>query len=308
MFADLVSGITLGPCDICKAVCVQHYFNRHRALAMGMVAVGGGTAFLVFGALTRILANVYGWRGAVLLNAGLLLQCVPLSAAFRAPPHRKNSQHAGDKENIETAKICRELGEETDTELAKTEETDTELAKTDETVMGLAKTEAGTELVNADVCDATKFPNKMEHPNTETHPAGQKTAARRNQRCSSIRKTHFSYFHQLSNIRFDMYLIGTLLCHIGMMTLLFHTPNRAVQSGIDKTRASLLTTIVGGATLLGRIAWSLLANIERVSIVLCYGLSALLGGLAIAAMVSDSFTGLAVGSALGGLCCGKLMV
>ncbi len=206
-------------------------------MAIGLLMIGNGCSHLIFGTLTRFLITVYGWRGALLLNAGLFLQCLPLSFVFKPPNVKQNPAHIKDsKTKLETGDDC------------------------------------------------------------------QKANTRRR----SIKKKFFSYLHLMHNVRFDVYTVATVTTAVGVSTLFNHTANRAVQSGIDKTRASLLVTIMGGASLFGRLFVSIAANSRRVSTVLCYGLSALFGGVVTAAMyLADSFAGLTLGAVLGGVFFGK---
>ena len=90
----------MASCEFVRVVCVQRYFDKNRALAMGLVIAGYGCSRLLYGALATVLSNTFGWRGAVLLGAGMFPRRLPLSAIFRELPasrkginaHRTNSQ------------------------------------------------------------------------------------------------------------------------------------------------------------------------------------------------------------------------
>ena len=215
---------------------------------MGLVVVGYGCSHLFYGALTRLLANIYGWRGAILLNAGMFLHCIPLSAPFRALPLHQNPPSLNDDKLRES------------------------------------KSAVTGDVTRPEAADSKKTRNV----------------------CASVRKTFTEYKRLLQNVRFCLITLGTVLVVTGMFTLFAHTPNRAVQSGIDKTRASLLMSFLGGASLFGRLFFSIIANSERVSTVLCFSLSSVLGGVVTAAMyLTDTFAGLTVGAVLGGVFFGK---
>jgi len=66
-------------------VIVSVYFERRRALATGMAVCGTGVGTIVFAPLVECLLEVYGWRGTLLIEAGLLLNCC-VCAAFYLPP------------------------------------------------------------------------------------------------------------------------------------------------------------------------------------------------------------------------------
>ena len=141
--------------------------------------------------------------------------------------------------------------------------------------------------------------NKTNTENSTPTTSGQRV-------CYSIGNTIITYKRLLCDVRCDVFIVGSVAALIGMHTLLGHTPNRAVQSGIDKTRAAMMMSFLGLGSLFGRLVFSIIANIESVSSVLCIGLVTLLGGLATAAMYwAHSFAGLAAGATVGGCFLGE---
>ena len=122
----------------------------------------------------------------------------------------------------------------------------------------------------------------------------------------SMKNAIVSYRLLLWDVRCDIFIVGSVVALTGMQTLVGHTPNRAVQSGIDKTRAATLMSFLGLGSLFGRLLFSIVANSERVSTVLCFGVATVFGGAATAAMYwTQSFTGLAIGVTLGGCFLGQ---
>ena len=120
--------------------------------------------------------------------------------------------------------------------------------------------------------------------------------------CGVIRKVLSEYAVILKDVRFDLLTLGSALAAVGMTTLYVHTTNRAFQSDIDKTKASLLMSVLGGASVFGRLLFSITANRKRVSTVVCYGVAAMLGGMVTAAMYWTHTVGeLTAGSVLGGM-------
>ena len=234
-----------------RVVCVQCYFDKNRALAMGLVVAGYGCAHLLYGSLARVLSNTFGWRGAVLLGAGMFLQCLPLSAVFRELPAPRIGTNTG-----------RDASQKMENAVGLKEETMMQNQRTSE-----------------DCCKRIR-----------------KTW------CGVIQNGLNEYVLILRDVRFDLLAAGSMLAYVGMTTLFVHTTNRAFQSGIDKTKASLLMSILGAASIFGRLLFSITANSERVSTVLCYGVAAMFGGVVTAAMYwTHTFAELTAGSALGGL-------
>lgn len=70
-------------------VCVQQYFTKRRSLASGITMTGFSISTLVIPPFTRWLLDLYGWRGALIILAGLHIEGVFLSALLRPLPHRR---------------------------------------------------------------------------------------------------------------------------------------------------------------------------------------------------------------------------
>ena len=64
-------------------VIVNHYFEKKRALANGIAVCGSGIGTLVFAPLGQFLVVSYGWRGSVIIVAGILLHGTIFGALLR---------------------------------------------------------------------------------------------------------------------------------------------------------------------------------------------------------------------------------
>ncbi|XP_078056892.1 monocarboxylate transporter 3-like [Mustelus asterias] len=62
---------------------VSRYFSKRRTLAMGMAFTGVGIGSFVFSPLFQYLIDVYTWRGALLIIAGLMLNLMVCGALIR---------------------------------------------------------------------------------------------------------------------------------------------------------------------------------------------------------------------------------
>lgn len=87
-------------------VIVQRYFNKRRGFAGGIAILGLSAGTLVSPPLINLAINYYGWRGATLLQAGVILHTLILASAFRPVPKGKTSQHLKkDNENLNDKRI-----------------------------------------------------------------------------------------------------------------------------------------------------------------------------------------------------------
>lgn len=64
-------------------VCVSQYFDKRRALATGIGVSGAGIGTFVFSPLTSLMIRTYTWQGTMLIQAGLVLNCLPCALVYR---------------------------------------------------------------------------------------------------------------------------------------------------------------------------------------------------------------------------------
>ena len=81
-------GVGGGMMYIASFVCVSAYFESKRPLATSISSCGSSAGTFMFGFLYRVCIDHYGWRGALLLFAGLMLNGVLCGTLFR--PFLKN--------------------------------------------------------------------------------------------------------------------------------------------------------------------------------------------------------------------------
>ena len=60
-------GLVFTPC----VVVISEYFLKYRVIAMGLSISGTGLGTIVYPWLSRLLLQVYGWRGALIMSAGI---------------------------------------------------------------------------------------------------------------------------------------------------------------------------------------------------------------------------------------------
>ena len=83
LFFIFVSGFGFCFAYIPSVVIVGLYFDKRRSLAMGIAVSGCGFGSLVFAPLFQYLVDVWGWRGALLLSAGISAHTCVLGALLR---------------------------------------------------------------------------------------------------------------------------------------------------------------------------------------------------------------------------------
>ncbi|XP_013393838.1 monocarboxylate transporter 12 [Lingula anatina] len=79
----IVGGLGFGLIYLPAIVSVGFYFEKRRAFATGLAVCGSGLGTFIFAPFSTELVHEYGWRGAVLIQAGLILNCILCGAVFR---------------------------------------------------------------------------------------------------------------------------------------------------------------------------------------------------------------------------------
>ncbi|KAJ8962272.1 hypothetical protein NQ318_018251, partial [Aromia moschata] len=78
-----IGGTGFGLIYLPAVVCVGYYFESKRSLATGIAVCGSGVGTFAFAPLATILLEAYGWRGANLILAGIIFNCVIFGALMR---------------------------------------------------------------------------------------------------------------------------------------------------------------------------------------------------------------------------------
>ena len=64
-------------------IVLGYYFKKRIGIATGLTLSGSGLGLFVLAPFTRYLIDEYSWRGAMLINAGLLANMCAFGALFR---------------------------------------------------------------------------------------------------------------------------------------------------------------------------------------------------------------------------------
>ncbi|KAF4530991.1 hypothetical protein B566_EDAN013265 [Ephemera danica] len=89
------TGLGFGLIYLPAIVSVTCYFEKLRSLATGIAVCGSGLGTFLFAPLTEWLISEFGWRGALLIIAGIVFNCTIFGALFRPLPEKP-------KKNLET--------------------------------------------------------------------------------------------------------------------------------------------------------------------------------------------------------------
>ncbi|XP_043792167.1 monocarboxylate transporter 3-like isoform X2 [Apis laboriosa] len=79
----VLGGIGAGLIYVPAVITTGFYFERWRALATGIAVCGSGIGAFLLAPISDVLVKRFGWRGALLFQAGMLLNCSIFGAMFR---------------------------------------------------------------------------------------------------------------------------------------------------------------------------------------------------------------------------------
>ncbi|XP_046815668.1 uncharacterized protein LOC124422804 [Vespa crabro] len=79
----VVSGFGLSLCFVAAVVIVAYYFDKKRSFATGLSVCGSGIGTFIFAPVTQYLLAEYGWRGTMLILAGLFLNLAVCGCLMR---------------------------------------------------------------------------------------------------------------------------------------------------------------------------------------------------------------------------------
>ncbi|XP_039961034.1 uncharacterized protein LOC126759943 isoform X2 [Bactrocera neohumeralis] len=99
------TGFGLGLIYLPAIVSVTTWFEARRSLATGIAVCGSGFGTFVFAPLTEHLIGSFGWRGAMLIIGGIVLNCILFGALFRPlePPKPSKAQKSDIIDNNTTS-------------------------------------------------------------------------------------------------------------------------------------------------------------------------------------------------------------
>ena len=88
-------------------VIVQHHFSHNRALASGLAMLGFSIGNIVGPRITEQLLEAYGWKGTLLIMAGLMANRAPIGLTFWPPKKIRTSYKQNSDSENKSEKSCR---------------------------------------------------------------------------------------------------------------------------------------------------------------------------------------------------------
>ncbi|XP_027430619.2 monocarboxylate transporter 5 isoform X5 [Zalophus californianus] len=206
------------------AVVTTKYFNKRLALSTAIARSGMGLTFLI-APLTKVLIDLYDWKGALILLAGITLNLVPTSSSLR-PIHIK-SENNSDIKSKGSGLSASNPGAVDETETSSCNETQ------EATIRDSAMQKAGQPGTSLTVSQNREFNNE---PNRDSYEKEVISRSCKQKLCDpSLLKNPFFYIFTWS----------FLLSQLAYFIPTFHLVARARTLGIDTLDASFLVSVAG---------------------------------------------------------------
>ncbi|CAH1390224.1 unnamed protein product [Nezara viridula] len=106
-----IGGIGFGMIYVPAVITTGFYFEKWRALATGISVTGSGIGTIIIGPISTLLIEHFTWRGAILIQAGIVLNCAVFASLYRPlkPIHMSvnNNQTEEEAERTEVPLLHR---------------------------------------------------------------------------------------------------------------------------------------------------------------------------------------------------------
>lgn len=91
----VLNGLGLNTFTFCSGVSVAGWFDEKKSLALACISVGTSVGFLIWGPITSLIIDNYGWRSAILLIGAIYAHGLVNSFLIRPPPQVNSDKVTG---------------------------------------------------------------------------------------------------------------------------------------------------------------------------------------------------------------------
>lgn len=95
----VLNGLGLNTFTFCSGVSVASWFNKRKSLALACISVGTSVGFLIWGPITNLIIDNYGWRSAILLIGAIYAHGLVNSFIIRASAQVKTDKVTNENSN-----------------------------------------------------------------------------------------------------------------------------------------------------------------------------------------------------------------
>jgi MFS family permease len=297
-------------------VTVSHYFRDKRAFAMGLAICGSGIGTFIFAPLTEYLVDKYTWKGAVLIEAGIMLNCVIGGMFFRPLPlsekliNKEEDRREENGRNLMNDKKCDDNNVTTNG-ISKSDgflyEKIFNLLQPNYRSLPKLEADCHSNYINSNGGDLV-----LDLAQSSLLPANYKGQNKHNCQTISKIKTGCSYLNEkigmymCLDLTFLLFVVSGCFYAVGATIPYIYLADRARDSGMSKPNAAFLLSAAGISNTVARLFFGWLAARSFSNSSYIYGTAIIICGLGTGlSPFSNSPEYLLCYSALFGACAGK---
>lgn len=286
-------------------VVVSFFFEKRRSLATAVCVCGAGVGTFIFAPVHELLLETYSWRGTVLIEAGILLNCVPFGMLFQSLNVKSSTR---DKQKILNNNINEK--EVNGGSTIKLNDSDAEMAKKPcESVQTLHSSEVQPNgangyfeelerdtqmeplivtdvlaLVHNEATDTVDEDPSTDHKDVILLPSDECTTHLKecDSSCAEVvvpPESKLMDFKLLLDIIFQLFAVSNFLINIAFVVGFIFLYDRGLLKDLSPFEAAFLVSIVGIANTLGRFVFGFLADYKCVDKLMLYNTVVVLCGI-----------------------------
>ncbi|KOX72879.1 Monocarboxylate transporter 12 [Melipona quadrifasciata] len=171
------TGLGFGLIYLPAIVTVTCYFEKYRSLATGIAVCGSGLGTLIFAPCLDYLIAKYGWRGAILICSGIVLNCTVLGALFRPLETDKRKKRSSTEKSSRDVKNVRQEYSNTLPNQEQCKNTYSVIFQKDNNNAGIRSLSQPVLISNNVVQDSSENSHKEQSPQAEERGINKKDAS-----------------------------------------------------------------------------------------------------------------------------------
>jgi len=309
-------------------IILSVYFEKRLPLVAGITACGTGVGIFVFAPIINALLSEYSWKGTLLIEAGIFLNCILFSMSYR--PLTATRMLSEDKSGVQTVaedKCTGEIKPErrkviirswSSPELSQMSPQNVQSQKLSSSPRSSKQLssliEGRDELSNRKFDRIEQDPPvyggyiritsvEVESPSQPNKYRLPKTGHTEEKRQTVSEIFNFQLF---CDVVFALFAVSNLLTAFGLIVPLIFLADRGLHLGFDSSESSWLISVVGITNTVGRIVFGLMANVKFVNRLILYNTALVICGIcSLFSVLFWTFPFQACYACVVGLCFGK---
>ncbi|XP_061181935.1 monocarboxylate transporter 14-like [Saccostrea echinata] len=226
------------------------YYDKHRSLATGVATAGSGFGGIVFPNLVQFLIDEFGWRGSLLIVAGINLNTFIFAALLRDSPLQR--QQKAKEKMIKLKEIKRNDSSQIEREILLTEESTSDSSP--QSQKPIAHEINGAKEKRESNGTGT---NDLENENLLTNESSNE-----NVKSNSILLVLLTLCR---NVPFCIFVVNNILWNFGTVIPLILGPEYFTSVNFSQTEAATLISIFSGGSFVGCVLGGLIGNIPKIN-------------------------------------------